>query len=101
MEDGEEDGRRCHRGWELQHARDVGGYLGRSDHPVKHVVARAASDNPESHGGQVSKLMLKRSCSRLELLHRHSTHSHDFSPTVQCLTAKISGLSNFRVSVSS
>jgi hypothetical protein len=98
LEDGEEDGRRCHRGWELQHVRDVGGYLGRRDHPVKRIVARAVSDNPESHGGQGSKYMLKRRCPRLGLLHRHCTV---MILAEECLTAKISGLSKFRVSVSS
>ena len=49
LEDREEDGRRCHRGWELQHGRNAGSYFGRDDHPVKHIVARAASDSPESH----------------------------------------------------
>jgi len=50
LENGEKDGRRCHGGWELQHGRDIGSYLGGGDHPVKRIVARAASDGPESHG---------------------------------------------------
>ena len=49
LENGEEDCRRCHGGWELQHGRDIGSYLGRSDHPVKRIVARAPSDGLESH----------------------------------------------------
>ena len=49
LENGEKDGRRCYGGWELQHGRDIGSYLGRGDHPVKRIVARAASDGPESH----------------------------------------------------
>ena len=43
LENGEEDRRRCHGRWELQHGRDIGSYLGRGDHPVKRIVARAAS----------------------------------------------------------
>ena len=49
LENGEEDRRRCHGRWELQHGRDIGRYLGRGDHPVKRIVARAASDGLESH----------------------------------------------------
>ncbi len=49
LENGEEDRRRCHGRWELQHGRDIGSYLGRGDHPVKCIVARAASDGLESH----------------------------------------------------
>ena len=52
LEDGEEEGRRRHCGWELHHARDVGSNLSGGDHPVKRIVARAASDSPESHEGQ-------------------------------------------------
>ena len=57
LEDGEENGRRRHRGWERQHGRDVGSYLSGGDHPVKRIVACAASDSPESHEEwQVSEL---------------------------------------------
>jgi hypothetical protein len=37
LENGEEDRRRCHGRWELQHGRDIGRYLGRGDHPVKRI----------------------------------------------------------------
>jgi hypothetical protein len=49
LENGEEDRRRCHGRWELQHGRDIGSYLGRGDHPIKHIIPRAASDGLESH----------------------------------------------------
>ena len=49
LQNGEEDGCRRHGRWELQHGRDIGSYLGRGDHPVKCIVARAASDGLESH----------------------------------------------------
>lgn len=49
LENGEEDRRRYHGRWELHHGRDIGSYLGRGDHPVKRIVARAASDCLESH----------------------------------------------------
>ena len=49
LEDGKEDRRRCHGRRELQHGRDIGSYLGGGDHPVKRIVARAASDGLESH----------------------------------------------------
>ena len=49
LEDGKEDSRRRHGGWEWQHGGDIGSYLGRCDHPVKRIVARAASDGSESH----------------------------------------------------
>lgn len=49
LENGEEDRRRCHGRWKLQHGRDIGSYLGQGDHPVKRIVARAASDGLESH----------------------------------------------------
>ena len=51
-EDGQEEGCRRHRGWELHHGRDVGSYLSGGDHPVKRIVARAASDSPEGHEEQ-------------------------------------------------
>ena len=49
LEDGEEDSRRRHGRWEWQHGGDIGSYLGRCDHPVKRIVARAPSDGSESH----------------------------------------------------
>lgn len=52
LEDGKEEGRCHHRGWELHHASDVGSNLSGGDHPVKRIVARAASDSVESHEEQ-------------------------------------------------
>ncbi len=52
LEDGEEDGRRCHGGWELQHGRDIRCYLGRDHHPVERIGTRTASNSPESHEGR-------------------------------------------------
>ena len=51
LEDGEEESRRRHRGWERQHGRDVCSYLGGRHHPVESIVAAAASDSPKSHEG--------------------------------------------------
>jgi len=63
LENGEEDGRCGHRGRELQHGRNIGGDLGRGDHPIERVVARTASDCPESHGKtRIEYVPKKRSC---------------------------------------
>ena len=43
LEDGEQDGRGRHDGYELQHGRDIGRYLGRGGYPAQRIVARAAS----------------------------------------------------------
>jgi hypothetical protein len=49
LEDGEKDSRHCHRGWELQHGRDIGGYLGGGDHPINRIATRAPSNGSERH----------------------------------------------------
>ena len=56
LENGEQDGRRRQDACELQHGRDIGRYLGRGDHPVQRIVARAASDGLESHENTSERL---------------------------------------------
>ena len=80
LENGEEDRGRCHGWWGLQHGRDIRGYLGRGDHPVKGIVARAASDGLESHE------------------EHHSTVQHSIFCVIQSSAAspmKISGMSKW------
>ena len=49
LDDGKEDNRRFHGGWELQHGRDIGSYFARGDHPVKRIVACESDGcNPEN-----------------------------------------------------
>ena len=64
LEDGEEESRRRHRGWERQHGRDVRGYLGGGHHPVESIVAAAASDSPKSHEGYEKQMATVRRSSR-------------------------------------
>ena len=64
LEDGEKYSRHCHRGWELQHGRDIGGYLGSGDHPVNRIATRAPSNGFERH----ESYELKRSFERLRML---------------------------------
>ena len=60
LEDGEEESRSRHRGWERQHGRDVRGYLGRSHRPAESIVAGAASDSPKSHEGYEKQMATVR-----------------------------------------
>ena len=64
LEDGEEDSRRCHRGWERQHGRDIRSYLGGRHHPVESIVAGAASDSPKSHEGYEKQMATVRRSSQ-------------------------------------
>jgi hypothetical protein len=59
LNDGKKNRRRCHRGWELQHGRDIGGYLGGGDHPVNYIATRTPSDGSEGHESYEPKNMLK------------------------------------------
>jgi hypothetical protein len=49
LEDREKDSRCGHRRRELQHGRDIGGYLGGGDHPVNRIATRTPSNGPERH----------------------------------------------------
>jgi hypothetical protein len=59
LNDGKKNSRRRHRGWKLQHGRDIGGNLGGGDHPVNRIVARTPSDGSEGHKSYELKKMLK------------------------------------------
>ena len=94
LEDGKEDSRRRHGGWEWQHGGDIGSYLGRCDHPVKRIVARAASDGSESHEQHYREILRgKARCflslsvkagfqEQMQLVQRKTGPSHS---TVNCI----------------